>query len=156
MSKSLIADTVVAADTSSYQGSSAAVVPSFSAIEQLRFMKQRDGSSTYISDQYLLLNQERIRNVLGDDTFRSIMASFNQAVPSSSPDIPEQFQMMAVRSRFVQAPSEISAWISELSDRASVLKDKLDSDMASYIESLKTEVAKSDSSTDDSPSNTSE
>lgn len=135
-----------------YQGFSAAVAPSFSAIEQLRFIKQIDDSYIYVSDQYLLLNQERIRNVLGDDTYRAIMNSFNQQIPSSYIDIPEEFQMMAVRSRFVQAPSEIAAWVSDLSDKASILKDKMDSDLSAYVESLKQSVDKSGSDSSSSES----
>lgn len=140
--KNIISDNM---EELSYQGASASVVPSFSAIEKLRFIKQSDGSCSYISDQYLLLNQERIRNALGDDTFRSIMNSFNQQIPPSHIDIPEEYQLMSVRSRFIQAPSEIAAWISELSDKSTALKDKLDSDLAAYVESLKQSVSKSSS-----------
>lgn len=156
MTKTTTINTAGAVDSPSYQGSLAAVIPSFSAIEQLRFIKQSDDSYLYVSDQYLLLNQERLRNVLGDDTYHAIMNSFNQSIPPSRIDIPEEYQLMAVRSRFVQSPSEISAWIGELSDRAASLKSKLDTDMAAYIESLKQKVEDNRVDTEPSSSQTPE
>lgn len=89
-------------------------------IDQLRFVRCKGvGNSSdsfkYISDIQLLLNSERIQNILGEDGYR---AWINSLSPKKSPYEPGKFSddqlFQNIKSRYVQAPSEMRAWMDEL------------------------------------------
>lgn len=126
--------------TSVVSGLKNSVAPSFSPLESLRFLKQNDGSYIMVTDLYLLLNSERIRNTLGDDTYRAIVSSMASSPTRndlSSPSLSDNLKLDTVKSRFLQSLSEIQAWVSNLTTRASDLDSKIKLEQEVYIESQK-------------------
>ncbi|MCZ2845433.1 MAG: hypothetical protein O2U61_02885 [Candidatus Bathyarchaeota archaeon] len=98
------------------------IVPSFSPIEPLKILEHSDGSLSLTTDTYLLLNQERIKNYLGEDTFRSYINSLNAAPKKAksfletSPD--------EIKSRYIQSPSELKSYTEDLISRWSRIKEQ--------------------------------
>ncbi|WP_402845627.1 hypothetical protein [Microbacterium sp. GXS0129] len=90
-------------------------------LDELRFYRV-DGVRHYVSDVNLLLNAERIKNRIGEDTYMAVIKNaFN---PKKTPYVDSKFSdeqlMESIKPRFVQAPCEIKAWtehlISQLDD----------------------------------------
>lgn len=119
-----------------FTGSEAAVVPSFSPLESLRILEKTDettgvSSFYYLTDVYLLLNSERIENVLGSDTFRNIMASMSSISKSdtSSVNISDSLLLENIKSRYLQTPSEMRSYVNDISSRFSTLKEKAEREL---------------------------
>lgn len=104
------------------------VEPSFSQIETLRYRDDGEGNYTYFSDVFFVLNMNRIVSTLGADVARSIMASMSASASrkSISPDISDDSRLELTKSRYLQSPSEVSAWFSVLNDRLKDFKDQYD------------------------------
>lgn len=87
-------------------------------VEKLRFSELKDGSFKYNSDVNLLLNSERIRNVIGEDGYLNIVRRISKPVYSPYQDGKNNFSdnelMRTVKPRYVQHLSEIRAWSESL------------------------------------------
>lgn len=87
---------------------------------QLRFMKDNEGSYSYISDVSLLMNAERIRTYLGDNTVDAIMRQISSAsmAAQSSPYRKNRYSdeelLRFCKSRYCQSPSEMRDWLDDL------------------------------------------
>lgn len=106
----------------------------FSPIESLRYREDDEGSLTFYSDVFFVLNMNRIATALGVDTARAIVSSMNASSSRSSisPDIPDKDRLLLTKSRYIQSVSELSAWFSSLDSQLGSIKqsyDKLLSDI---------------------------
>ena len=96
------------------------------AFDDLRWIPEDpndpDSPVALISDVRLLLNSERIINVLGEDVYRSLI---NSMVPKKSPyqdsNLPDD-ALFNVKPRHCQEHSEIRAWSQFLISKMSDLK----------------------------------
>lgn len=116
------------------QGLDSIVPPSFSPIESLKQIISEDGVITMVSDQFLLLNAERLKNVLGEDTYRAYIASLSASGPSPyrelSAKLSDDQLLDSVKSRYIQAPCEIRDYIDGLDDHLQDLKHTIESQVA--------------------------
>lgn len=109
------------------------VAPEFSPIETLRWMRRSDNSLIKVTDINLLQNLDRIRELLGEDTYRVIMANWSSTPkqnPLSSDTLPDNIKRETMLSRYSQSAAERKAHLDYLTDRFS-----------SFIESLKENVS---------------
>ena len=94
-------------------------------IDSMRWIEQDDGSVRYLSDTRLLLNQKRLINQLGEDTYNALVQGMT---PTRSPYERGKFSddelFKDIKSRFIQSASEVRAYMSGL-------MDELDSEVAS-------------------------
>lgn len=87
---------------------------------QLRFVKDDSGSYSFISDVSLLMNAERIKTYLGENTVDAIMRQVNQAsmAAQSSPyrknSYSDEQLLNFCKSRYCQSPSEVRNWLDDL------------------------------------------
>lgn len=93
------------------------VFPEVRPIDSMRWVKQNDGSVRYLSDTRLLLNQKRLINQLGEDTYNALIQGMT---PTRSPYERGKFSddelFKDIKSRFVQSASEVRAYMSGLMD----------------------------------------
>lgn len=133
-----------------FQGENSAVVPKFSPLESLRFVVDSENTITFVSDTYLLLNAERLRTVLGEDTYSSILRMCGQAAASRTPyvlDLSDEDMLNTMKSRYIQSPSECRAYAQDILSRGSGLACSF----KKYLVSLDNS-SSSDSSSPDSQS----
>lgn len=80
----------------------------------------RDGKVRMVrhNDIDLLLHSEKLQ-VLGDDVARAVVEQFRADVSKSNPykDFTDEQLMETVKSRYVQTPAELDAWMSILGDK---------------------------------------
>lgn len=87
---------------------------------QLRFVKDKEGSYTFVSDVSLLMNAERIKNYLGENTVDAIMrqissaASAAQNSPYRKKTYSDEELLRFCKSRYCQSPSEVRNWLDDL------------------------------------------
>lgn len=87
---------------------------------QLRFIKDNEGSYSFVSDASLLMNAERIKNYLGDNTVDAIMrqissaASAAQSSPYRKNTYSDEELLRFCKSRYCQSPSEVRNWLDDL------------------------------------------
>lgn len=87
---------------------------------QLRFIKDNEGSYSFVSDASLLMNAERIKNYLGDNTVDAIMRQISSAAfaAQSSPYRKQTYSdeelLRFCKSRYCQSPSEVRNWLDDL------------------------------------------
>lgn len=117
-----------------FQGEQSAIIPKFSPLESLRFVEDSSGVVTFVSDTYLLLNAERLRTILGEDTYSAILRMCGQASSAKTPyvlDLSDNDLLDTLKSRYVQSPGECRAYAQDILNRGSGLtrsfKDYLDS-----------------------------
>lgn len=113
------------------QGLDSMVVPSISPIEELKQIISKDGVITMVTDQFLLLNAERLRNVLGEDTYRAYVASLSSAPPASPlsqlrAKLSDDDLLDSVKDRYIQHPSEVKSYIQGLDARLQTLKESIE------------------------------
>lgn len=75
------------------------------------------GATHFISDVNLLLNAERIKNTLGEETYLNIVRSIS---PSNSPykrKLPDDDLISTIKPRYLQSPAEVASWIYSLEDK---------------------------------------
>lgn len=93
------------------------VFPEVRPIDSMRWIKQDDGSVRYLSDTRLLLNQKRLINQLGEDTYNALIQGMT---PTRSPYERGKFSddelFKDIKSRFIQSASEVRAYMSGLMD----------------------------------------
>lgn len=94
-------------------------------IEKLRYIKDDDGIVRYVSDVNLLMNSERLRNQLGEESYLSLIRGIR---PKKSPydgDYTDEQLFTAIKSRFIQTPSEVLAWIESLGSAGDSIRSEL-------------------------------
>lgn len=127
-----VTDTVV-------QGLDSIIPPSFSPIEDLKQVIDKDGIITMVTDQFLLLNAERLKQVLGEDTYRAYISSLAGTAPSPMSQLRSKMSdddlLDTVKSRYVQSPSEMRSYIEGLEDRFQKLKSSLEMQIAEMQQS---------------------
>lgn len=117
------------------------VVPSIRPIDTLIRRENEDGSYRIVADVTLLFNEDRIINDLGEDNLRNLVRSMqvNPSSPYVDSDLTDEQMMETIKSRYLQSPSEVRAWLETLVDKADVVR----SDYESMVEEARAaEIAK--------------
>ena len=93
-------------------------------IDSLNFIEQEDGSVRVVSDVTLLFNMERLQEVLGEDNIRSLIHSMqiDSKSPYSDGRFTDEQLLQQIKSRYIQRPSEIRAWMEQLVDEADLTR----------------------------------
>lgn len=102
-------------------------------VERLRYVKDDDGVIHYVSDVNLLMNAERLRNQIGEESYLSLIRGIQ---PKKSPydgNYTDEQLFTAIKSRFIQTPSEVLAWIESLGSAG----DSIRSELEALAESMK-------------------
>lgn len=95
-------------------------------VEMLRYIKDDDGVIHYVSDVNLLMNAERLRNQIGEESYLSLIRGIQ---PKKSPydgDYTDEQLFTAIKSRFIQTPSEVLSWIESLGSAGDSIRSELD------------------------------
>lgn len=132
-----------------FQGEQSAVVPRFSPLESLRFTQDSEGNLFFVSDTYLLLNAERLRLILGEDTYSAILRTIGQAAQSRTPYIQglsDKDMLDTLKSRYIQSPAEVRAYQVDMLTRG----EALGRSYKNYVESVQASL-KSQSNPDPAP-----
>ncbi len=76
-------------------------------------------SQKRISDIQLILDRDRLIGVLGEDAYNAMIRSMSNPVasPYKSGKFSDELLASTVKSRYLQAPSEVKAWADSLVDR---------------------------------------
>lgn len=100
------------------------IVPSVRPIDTLLRRENEDGSYRIVSDVTLLFNEDRIINDLGEDNLRNLVRSMqtNPSSPYIDSSLTDEQMMETIKSRYLQSPSEVRAWLETLVDRADVVR----------------------------------
>lgn len=108
------------------------IVPSVRPIDTLIRRENEDGSYRIVSDVTLLFNEDRIINDLGEDNLRNLVRSMqvNPSSPYVDSGLTDEQMMETIKSRYLQSPSEVRAWLETLVDKA----DAVRSDYESLVE----------------------
>lgn len=117
------------------------IVPSIRPIDILIRRENEDGSYRIVSDVTLLFNEDRIINDLGEDNLRNLVRSMqtNPSSPYIDSGLTDEQMMETIKSRYLQSPSEVRAWLETLVDKADVVR----SDYESLVEEARAaEIAK--------------
>lgn len=113
-------------------------------VESLRYIKDDDGVVHYVSDVNLLMNVERLRDQLGEESYLSLIRGIQ---PKKSPydgDYTDEQLFTAIKSRFIQTPSEVLAWIESLGSAGDSIRSELDT-LAESMQSTQQSEATGDS-----------
>ena len=122
------------------------IVPSVRPIDTLIRRENEDGSYRIVSDVTLLFNEDRIINDLGEDNLRNLVRSMqtNPLSPYIDSGLTDEQMMETIKSRYLQSPSEVRAWLETLVDEAEVVR----SDYESMVEEARAaEIAKAAAAT---------
>lgn len=93
------------------------VFPEVRPIDSMRWIKQSDDSVRYLSDTRLLLNQKRLINQLGEDTYNALIQGMTPTRSSyERGKFSDDELFKDIKSRFVQSASEVRAYMSGLMD----------------------------------------
>lgn len=95
-------------------------------VEMLRYIKDDDGVIHYVSDVNLLMNAERLRNQIGEESYLSLIRGIQ---PKKSPydgNYTDEQLFTAIKSRFIQTPSEVLSWIESLGSAGDSIRSELD------------------------------
>ncbi len=95
-------------------------------VEMLRYVKDDDGVIHYVSDVNLLMNAERLRNQIGEESYLNLIRGIQ---PKKSPydnKYTDEQLFTAIKSRFIQTPSEVLAWIESLGSAGDSIRTELD------------------------------
>lgn len=95
-------------------------------VERLRYIKDDDGVVHYVSDVNLLMNAERLRNQIGEESYLNLIRGIQ---PKKSPydnKYTDEQLFTAIKSRFIQSPSEVLAWIESLGSAGDSIRAELD------------------------------
>jgi len=93
-------------------------------IDALNVIECEDGSIRIVSDVTLLFNMERLQETLGEDNIRSLIRAMqtNPKSPYADGTFTDDQLLQCVKSRYIQHPSEIRAWMETLVDEADLVK----------------------------------
>lgn len=100
------------------------IVPSVRPIDTLLRRENGDGSYRIVADVTLLFNEDRIINDLGEDNLRNLVRSMqtNPSSPYIDSGLTDEQMMETIKSRYLQSPSEVRAWLETLVDRADAVR----------------------------------
>lgn len=100
------------------------IVPSVRPIDTLLRRENEDGSYRIVADVTLLFNEDRIINDLGEDNLRNLVRSMqtNPSSPYIDSSLTDEQMMETIKSRYLQSPSEVRAWLETLVDKADVVR----------------------------------
>ena len=104
-----------------------------------------NGGVKYQSDIQLLLNQERLRETLGLDTFKQWLSYFKASTEQTGVDTSkytDEQLMHFIKSRYIQAPSELKAWSEYLNSCADEVISEYNSEMEKLRQAQEEEVKK--------------
>lgn len=113
-------------------------------IEMLRYIKDDDGIVHYVSDVNLLMNAERLRDQIGEESYLSLIRGIQ---PKKSPydnKYTDEQLFTAIKSRFIQTPSEVLAWIESLGSAGDSIRSELNA-LAESMQSTQQSEATGDS-----------
>lgn len=113
-------------------------------IEMLRYIKDDDGVLHYVSDVNLLMNAERLRDQIGEESYLNLIRGIQ---PKKSPydnKYTDEQLFTAIKSRFIQTPSEVLSWIESLGSAGDSIRSELDS-LAESVQSTQQSEATGDS-----------
>lgn len=113
-------------------------------IEALRYVKDDDGVIHYVSDVNLLMNAERLRNQIGEESYLNLIRGIQ---PKKSPydnKYTDEQLFTAIKSRFIQTPSEVLAWLESLGSAGDSIRAELNA-LAESIQSDRQSEATGDS-----------
>lgn len=93
-------------------------------IDTLVCRENADGSIRYVSDVSLLFNEDRIINDIGEDNFRALIRSMqdNPSSPYYDVNLTDEQLIDTVKSRYIQSPSEVRAWVENLVDESQYVR----------------------------------
>ena len=93
-------------------------------IDALNVIECEDGSIRIVSDVTLLFNMERLQETLGEDNIRSLIRAMqtNPKSPYSDGTFTDDQLLQQIKSRYIQHPSEIRAWMETLVDEVDLVK----------------------------------
>lgn len=94
-------------------------------IERLRYVKDDDGVVHYVSDVNLLMNAERLRNQLGEESYLNLIRGIQPKKSPYDDNYTDEQLFTAIKSRFVQTPSEVLAWIESLGSAGDSIRSEL-------------------------------
>lgn len=94
-------------------------------IERLRYIKDDDGVVRYVSDVNLLMNAERLRNQIGEESYLSLIRGIQPKKSPYDDNYTDEQLFTAIKSRFVQTPSEVLAWIESLGSAGDSIRSEL-------------------------------
>jgi hypothetical protein len=80
----------------------------------LRYVKDDDGVIHYVSDVNLLMNAERLRNQIGEESYLNLIRGIQPKKSPYDDKYTDEQLFTAIKSRFIQSPSEVLAWIESL------------------------------------------
>lgn len=91
------------------------IAPRIAPIEKMRFVRMENDSIRVISDTSLLANSERIINMIGVNAYNMMLSNMRPTKSNYSGDRFTDEQLFhQIKSRYVQSPSEMRAWIDNL------------------------------------------
>jgi hypothetical protein len=113
-------------------------------VDELRFVEELNGSTRFVSDATLLLNEQRIINDIGEDNYRNFIRELqvNPSSPYKDSNFTDEQLMTEIKSRYVQSPSEVREWVRDMLDKQEQISD----DVKAKLEEMKSsEIEPSDS-----------
>ena len=109
-------------------------------IDEMRFVRELNGSVRFVSDATLLLNEQRIINDIGEDNYRNFIRELqvNPSSPYKDGNFTDEQLMTEIKSRYIQSPSEVREWVRDMLDQQESIsveaKAKLEEMKASELE----------------------
>lgn len=116
-----------------------------SAVSEFRIRPLPNGMVKFESDISLLLNQQRMLDTLGLDTFKQWLSYFKTSASQTSIDTSKYTDdqlMYFIKSRYIQAPSELKAWSEYLNSCADEVISEYNSEMEKLRQAQEEEVKK--------------
>lgn len=94
-------------------------------VERLRYIKDNDEIVHYVSDVNLLMNAERLRNQIGEESYLNLIRGIQPKKSPYDDKYTDEQLFTAIKSRFVQTPSEVLAWIESLGSAGDSIRSEL-------------------------------
>lgn len=116
-----------------------------SAVSEFRIKPLPNGGVKYESDISLLLNQQRMLDTLGLDTFKEWLSYFKASTEQTGVDTSkytDEQLMHFIKSRYIQAPSELKSWSEYLNNCADEVISEYNSEMEKLRKAQEEEVKK--------------
>lgn len=113
-------------------------------VERLRYIKDDDGVVHYVSDVNLLMNAERLRNQIGEESYLNLIRGIQPKKSPYDDKYTDEQLFTAIKSRFIQSPSEVLAWIESLGLAGDSIRSELNA-LAESVQSTQQSEATGDS-----------
>lgn len=104
-------------------------------IDDLRIQRNANGSISYVSDITLLLNERRIIEDLGEDTYRNFVRALQNAPssPYKSGRFTDDQLLTQIKSKYCQSPSEIRDWMRDMLDQIEGIEDSVKAELEQQL-----------------------